>query len=51
MGFLEVPYIQSEYLPDDLGEEKPLYSEWLLFYIAVQKYALLYTSKTEFENL
>ncbi|AJI47643.1 hypothetical protein IB633_08235 [Francisella philomiragia] len=44
-------YIETKYhLLNNLKEEKTLYPEWLLFYIAVQKYSFSYTSKNEFEK-
>lgn len=41
---------ESEYQLNGLNEQKSLYPEWLLFYVAVQKFSFLYTSKNEFEK-
>ncbi|AXA34245.1 hypothetical protein [Francisella adeliensis] len=43
-------YIESEYQLNGLNKEKPLYPEWLLFYIATQNFSFVYTSKAEFEK-
>ncbi|QIW10684.1 hypothetical protein [Francisella sp. LA112445] len=42
-------YIETKYHLNNLKEEKTLYPEWLLFYIAAQKYSSCYI-KGEFEK-